>query len=243
MDQTPANYRRLDSRKIIESVQALQTRIESRFPGSGLGKIAAELLRVAEETVERREWIKKPHVVLRFAAAVLTLGILTILVGLLVHIRQFQLSDYTNFIQALDASIGSMVFVGAAVLFLMSWENRIKRRRALQAVHELRAMAHIVDMHQLTKDPELYSGKTERPVAAPTRKMTPFELNRYLDYCSDSLALISKIAALYIQEFQDPVVLAAVDDLENLTSGLSRKIWRKITIFESMAGPHAVSKT
>jgi hypothetical protein len=63
--------------------------------------------------------------------------------------------------------------------------------------------------------------------------MTPFELNRYLDYCSESLALISKIAALYVQDFQDPVLLDAVDDVEDLTAGFSRKIWQKITILES----------
>ena len=64
--------------------------------------------------------------------------------------------------------------------------------------------------------------------------MTPFELNRYLDYCSDGLALISKIAALYVQGFQDPVLLDAVDDVEDLTAGFSRKIWQKITILENL---------
>jgi len=64
--------------------------------------------------------------------------------------------------------------------------------------------------------------------------MTPFELNRYLDYCSDALALISKIAALYVQGFQDPVLLDAVDDVEDLTAGFSRKIWQKITILENL---------
>src|SRR5262245_31206097 len=61
MDETAANYRRLDAQKIIETVQALQKRIELRFPGSGLGKVVAELRRVAEETVARAEWIQKPN--------------------------------------------------------------------------------------------------------------------------------------------------------------------------------------
>ena len=64
--------------------------------------------------------------------------------------------------------------------------------------------------------------------------MTPFQLNRYLDYCSDALPLISKIAALYVQGFQDPVLLDAVDDVEDLTAGFSRKIWQKITILENL---------
>lgn len=231
MDETLAKYRKLDSEKIIETVRALQGRIESRFPGSGLGKVVAELLKVAEETVTRMSWIQRRHFALWVAAALLTLAIFALLAGLLAHIHQFQFSEYSNFIQALDATISSIVFIGAAIIFLMSWERRIKRKRALKAVHELRAMAHIIDMHQLTKDPESCFAPANPP---PKRAMTPFELNRYLDYCGEGLALISKIAALYVQDFQDAVVLEAVDDVEDLTAGLSRKVWQKITILESL---------
>jgi hypothetical protein len=228
-----SNYRHLDSQKIIETVQTLKGRIENRFPESGLGKVADELLRVAQETVARTIWIQKPHLPLRAAALVLSLGIFALLALMLVHIHQFRFEEYTNFIQAFEASISSVVFIGAAILFFVSWENRIKRRRALSAIHELRAMAHIVDMHQLTKDPESYFSPAS---ASPTvrRRMTPFELNRYLDYCSETLALISKIAALYVQDFQDPVLLDAVDDIEDLVAGFSRKIWQKITILETL---------
>src|ERR1051325_6414418 len=162
------------------------------------------------------------------------MGLFTLVIGMAVHIHQFQMSEYTNFIQALDATIGSIVFMGAAILFLVNWENRIKRNRALKAVHELRALAHIVDMHQLTKDPENYFGRGRRPINPPKRDMTPFALSRYLDYCGDSLALISKIAALYVQGFQDTVLLDAVDDVEDLTSGLSRKIWQKLMILDNL---------
>jgi len=233
MANTIAKYRRLDPSKIVETVEALQGRVESRFPGSGLSKIVAELKKVAAETVSRTDWIQKPQIALRCGVAALSAGTAALMAVLLMHIRQFQFDDFTNSIQALDASISSVVFIGAAILFLVSWENRIKRDRALSAIHELRAMAHIVDMHQLTKDPETYSGRGRQDASPPRRPMTSFELNRYLDYCSESLALLSKIAALYVQEFQDPIVLDAVDDVEDLTSGLSRKIWQKITILEN----------
>jgi hypothetical protein len=160
--------------------------------------------------------------------------IIAVLVGVLVHIRQFNFDDFTNSIQAVESSIGSVVFIGAAIIFLVSYETRIKRMRTLSAIHELRALAHIVDMHQLTKDPESYFGVDTHQTATLKRAMTPFELNRYLDYCSETVALISKIAALYSQEFQDPVILDAVDDIEDLTAGFSRKIWQKITILEAL---------
>jgi hypothetical protein len=66
--------------------------------------------------------------------------------------------------------------------------------------------------------------------------MSRFEVSRYLDYCSEMLSLTGKIAALYIQEFDDDVALAAVNEVENLTTGLSRKIWQKLMIVHAM-GP------
>jgi len=234
MDEIFAKYRRLDAQKIVETISVLHGRIESRFSGSGLGKVAGELLQVAKETVTRAESIQKPNLLLRCTALVLSLAMVALIIGLLFQIRQFRLTAYADFVQALEASISSTVFIGAAILFLVSWENRIKRNRALKAIHELRALAHIVDMHQLTKDPESYFSP-QRATGAPVRReMTPFELNRYLDYCSESLALISKIAAIYVQDFQDPVLLDAVDDVEDLTAGFSRKIWQKLTILETL---------
>ncbi len=235
MANQTAKFRRLDAGEIIETVKALRNRIEERFPGSGLGKVVGELLEVAEETVERTGWIQKPHLLLRAAALLLSLAIIAMILGLLASIHQFRFDDFTNSVQALDASISSVVFIGAAVIFFLSWEVRIKRRRALNAVHELRALAHIIDMHQLTKDPETYFGYGRNLGPPNKRDMTPFELNRYLDYCSDGLAMISKIAALYVQSFQDPIVLDAVDDVEDLTAGFSRKIWQKITILDNLS--------
>ncbi len=235
METIASSYRRLDALKIIETVQELHQRIGERFPNSGLGKVVAELTQVANEAVARVAWMQKPLLSLRAAAAVLSVAVVAVLVGLLLNIRKFQFDDFVNSMQGLDASISSMVFIGAAILFFLSWENRIKRGRALKAIHELRALAHIIDMHQLTKDPETCFARGTSTSFVTKRTMTSFELTRYLDYCSDALAVISKIAALYSQGFQDPVLLDAVDDVEDLAAGLSRKIWQKINIIETLA--------
>src|SRR5262249_13325523 len=136
----------------------------------------------------------RPHIPLRGVAAMLILAIIALLILVMTQIKKFQLDDFTNSMQGIDSAISSVVFIGAAVLFCVSWENRIKRRRALKALHELRALAHIIDMHQLTKDPESYFNARQNHTTQVKRSMTPFELNRYLDYCSDALACISKIA-------------------------------------------------
>jgi hypothetical protein len=65
--------------------------------------------------------------------------------------------------------------------------------------------------------------------------MTPFELNRYLDYCSEMLSLTGKIAATYIQHFEDADAVNAVSEVEQLTSNLSGKIWQKIMATHDIA--------
>jgi hypothetical protein len=241
MAEAASRYRRLDPDKIIETIRTLHGRIRNRFPDSGLSNVVMELQNVAEETVARTRWIQSPHLPLRFGAAMLILGMAGLAMFMATQIRQFQLSDYTNFIQALESSISSVVFISAAILFLVTWENRIKRNRVLKAMHELRALAHIIDMHQLTKDPESYFSPQRATMLR--RAMTPFELNRYLDYCSEALALISKIAALYVQNFEDPVLLDAVDDMEDLTAGFSRKIGQKLTMLEMLGRSLAAERT
>src|SRR5262249_29473628 len=69
-----------------------------------------------------------------------------------------------------------------------------------------------------------------RTSLVPPREFSRFELSRYLDYCSEMLAITGKIAALYIQHFDDDVALAAVNEVETLTAGLSGQVWHKLTI-------------
>ncbi|MEK6222152.1 MAG: hypothetical protein N2D54_07875, partial [Chloroflexota bacterium] len=65
--------------------------------------------------------------------------------------QAFSLVDSVTLI---DAGINDLVFLGIFTVFLISMGSRIQRNRALKAIRELRAIAHIIDMHQLTKDPE-----------------------------------------------------------------------------------------
>jgi len=86
-------------------------------------------------------------------------------------------------------------------------------------------------MHQLTKDPQnVLSGRDT--TSSPARTLEPYQLARYLDYCSELLSLSSKLAALHVQYVNDPVVLDAVNDIETLAASLSNKIWQKIMILD-----------
>ncbi len=129
-----------------------------------------------------------------------------------------------------------IVLMGAAVFFLVSVEERVKRRRALRALHELRSIVHVIDMHQLTKDPSAAVSIGGKTASSPARMLSRFEVTRYLDYCSEMLSLTSKVAVLFAQGFPDPEITEAVSDIERIAAGLSQKIWQKIMILEAV-GP------
>jgi len=230
---------KLDADAIARTVDLLRRRIDERFPGSGLGRVGRELDRIARQTQLRARAIGRPILSLRLGVAFLIVFIATVLAATVAARRKpKEPLEAFQFLQVLEAGINDVVLVGAGIFFLVTLETRIKRRRALAALRELRAVAHIIDMHQLTKDPEWVMGRGEQTAVLPPRRMSRFEVSRYLDYCSEMLSITGKIAALYIQEFDDDVALAAVNEVENLTTGLSRKIWQKLMIVHAM-GPEA----
>ena len=225
-------YRRLDGTHIVETLRRLEHRIGERFPDSGLSRVCADLLAAAMESMTRLALLRRPNVPLRVASWALIGAIAFMVLEALVHLPLApRWEEFATFLQTSQA-IQNVVFLGLAVLFLANVETRIRRRRTLAAIHELRSIAHIVDMHQLTKDPDQVVADGSATPSSPERTMTRFELSRYLDYCAELLALTSKVAALYVQDFQDPVVLEAVNDVETLTTGLSSKIWQKIMILD-----------
>ena len=224
-------YRSLNPDHIVRTIIQLHDRIEERFPGSGLSKVAAELQQIGGEAVARTEWISKPLLPLRVAMGALVALLVAVVSLALTTLNVTRMwESFAEFVQAVDAGINDIVFIGIAIFFLMTLEARIKRKRALKAIHELRSLAHIIDMHQLTKDPEIVLRGGPATHSSPKRTMTTFEMSRYLDYCSEMLSLIGKVAALYVQRFQDPVALSAVDQIEDLTTSLSRKVWQKIML-------------
>jgi hypothetical protein len=133
----------------------------------------------------------------------------------------------------LQSGIQDVVFVGIAAVFLAGFESRLKRRDAMAGLHELRSLAHVIDMHQLTKDPDSTLHPDLRAEHSPKGRLDRFLLGRYLDYCSEMLSLVSKLAALYAQESRDPVVLESVVGIQELTGTLSSKIWQKIVILDT----------
>ena len=243
MSEVPVErFRSLDATKIARTIERLCDRVEERFPGSGLSRVCRELLDIAGHTAETAAWISRPILFLRISVAVLVGLILGGLIGTIVALGgEVEPLSFIELVQTLESGINDVVLIGAAIFFLVTLETRMKRRRALQAIHELRAIAHVIDMHQLTKDPEMVVGAGDGKLSAPRKPLTRFQLSRYLDYCSEALSLTGKVAALYNQRFDDPVALQAVNEVEGLTTGLSRKIWQKLMILYSSPSPPAAT--
>ena len=226
-------YRTLQPEKIVATLDKLRARIDQRFPGKGLARVCSELGEVARKSQERAEAISRPAYGLRFATAIMIvtgLAMLAYIAGLLIANTKAN-QDMFSTIQAVDATFNIVILTGATIFFLVSLEERLKRRKALRALNELRTFVHVIDMHQLTKDPLMIDGPSTPE--SPVRDMTPFELTRYLNYCSEMLSLTDKLAALYAQSTSDAVIIDAVSDLSSLTTNLSAKIWQKLTLVQA----------
>jgi hypothetical protein len=221
----------LEPKFIIETSERLQKRIAERFPGSGLLKVSEAVTKAAHEADHKSSKIAKAHLPLRAAVWVLVAALLAGVTFVFFRVSAAPgYSSMADLLQGVDAAVNIVLLLGAGILSIAKLEANQRRKKGLALVHDLKALAHVVDMHQLTKDPECVSGEASRTESSPKRTMTHFELGRYLDYSSELLSMIGKIGAIYGRRLQDPVVLEAIDGAEDLSTGLSRKIWQKIAI-------------
>jgi hypothetical protein len=224
----------LEAPAVAETVEELYGRIEARFPTRGLLGVCGDLIKLVDEVQtsaglgQRR--IRIARIVSR-VVMVLVVAVTLVALIMAVHDAVFG-DDVHSSIDVLglaETAISDLVYAAIAVFFLWSFPERLQRSQLLNLLHQLRSTAHVIDMHQLTKDPEQL-----RPSFVPTSRstkldMTRDQVERYLDYCSEMLSLVGKTAALCAEESRDSVILETVSTIENLTVGLSRKIWQKIS--------------
>jgi hypothetical protein len=227
-------YDQLDISQIVSTLQRLQQRISERFPQSGLSKVAAALLKIGDETGPILVRQRRPHRVIQFAAAVIILLLVVVPVATLISrgVPAFD-RDLSTVLQVVESAIQDVIFLSLAVYFVFTLETRLDRRVSLRELQRLRNIVHIIDMHQLTKDPEHLISPDLTTPSSPEHKLSHFEMSRYLDYCTELLSLSSKIAAVHLQAVNDPVVLSAVSDIEILSSNLTNKIWQKIDVIDA----------
>jgi hypothetical protein len=231
MNNTP-KYNSLSPDRIIATLAQLKDRIGERFPRSGLYQVCDELMEMTKRTSARAANISRPKLWFRGLLAILAAAgaVGAIFIGhWMLGLRSSD--ELAGTMQGFEAAVNLVIIIGAAGVFLVTLEARWKRQHALSALNEFRSLAHVIDMHQLTKDPSALGGP--RTSSSPQRAMTRYELVRYLSYCSEMLSLSSKAAAVYADNIHDSAVIDAVGDIERLTTNLSQKIWQKITLVET----------
>ena len=185
----------LDAEAVREVVVELEARIAARFPKRGLRQVAADLA-VLIDAVETGANSTQGRV--RIARIASRVVMVLILAGTLVALGlgfkdaivdpNGEITNSLDVLPLIETTINDVVFAGIAVFFLYSFPERVQRGRLLNLLHQLRSTAHIIDMHQLTKDPEqLQSSFVPSAVSKPL-ELNRDEMERYLDYCSELLA-------------------------------------------------------
>jgi hypothetical protein len=136
-------YRQLRAEEIVSTLERLNARIGERFPGSGLSRVAGQVLAVARENAAQVQALKRSNpwfrgaiwVLLALAAALAVWTAFELASGR----RNWIPESGAELIQEVEAALGLVVYLGAALLFLLTLDSRWRRRRALRAIHELRA--------------------------------------------------------------------------------------------------------
>lgn len=230
-------YRSLNPDLIVKTTEHLSARMEARFGGRGLTSVAKELTKFAKEEVGLAKRISRPRVLVRSLVYLCIIsGIIMIgYIGWTVKLDLGSAPSLDMF-EGVEAFINLLILLTAGVWFLLNLESRMKRHDVLVRINQLRSIAHVIDMHQLSKDPmsDLHAGAQSE--TAPESDLHGYELVRYLDYCADLLALTGKLASVYLEFIEDPIVISAVNDFEALTGELSRKIWQKVMVLELQGG-------
>jgi hypothetical protein len=217
--------RHLDPAKLIKTSDNLAAWIDKDFNHSHLSVVAANVHRLTQEAVVTAERIRRPIWLLRIGIWGLCLAFVA---GAVHQLVTHRLDEILHF---LDETKGTALYFGAFLLAFITLEVRFKRRRAIKAVNELRAVAHIVDMHQLAKD---------QTIGEFREQTTPEKMESYLHACIALLALLSKIGQLYVEHFPDAVATQAVNEFEMIATGLSNKIWMKILSLKRPDGTLAI---
>ena len=216
------------------TVAQLERRIQARFGERGLTKAARDLhqlVRLVEtEAGQSHERLRRTTLAARTTSVIVVVATLAALILTLRSVAIEGLERTADWVPLVESVINDLVFSAIAILFLWAFPERLERRTLLRLLHRLRSLAHVIDMHQLSKDPEQVMPTYTRTPHSASHGLNAEQLHHYLDYCSEMLSLTAKTAALCAEHSSDSVVLETVSTLETLTTELSNKIWQEISL-------------
>ncbi len=221
-DSTMRERHRLDPAKIIETADHLARRVSEKLLESTLAGLAAELAQVARQTEERAREARRPILAIRIASILAVCGTLLGLWYLARHIHaRWEFGTITEVFEATDAGFNLLVILAGALWSFLTLEARIKRRKALGSIEQLRDFIHVIDITQLYYTPDLYYPN-------PANSLSSLNIDyTYLLFCTEMLTLISNLAPLYSRGAAGDSILRAVADVEMLANAISAKLLSK----------------
>jgi hypothetical protein len=225
---------RLEAHYIALAASKLEGRIRARLPGRRLADVAHQLAEkvptISDGFVTSFSRYRRTRFLSRAASAAVVVATLVALGLALKDTVAEGVDNSSDWVPLVESVINDAVFAAIAVFFLWALPERRERRTLLLLLHDLRSLAHVVDMHQLDKDPEQARADYVPTTKSPTNRMNAEELHHYFDYCSELVSLIAKTAALCAEKTSDSVVLNTVSEVETLAAQMSQKIWQKISL-------------
>lgn len=234
------NQKLIAIERIIEAIAILKQRIHERLPNSTIENIGGHLLKIAENSEAVVIKVNKPDYALRAINWVI-IAVMSVLLGfgLMVAIissgAESHRSQTVDLLQGLESAINIIVFSGIAIYFLgQRLEKKVKQAESIDYLNSLRSIAHLIDLEQLTKDPQrlMHSNIDMATPSSPALEYDRFLLNRFLSYCSEMLSLIGQLAAYHSENTGDRETIDAANDIERLTGQMAQKIWQKLTVLE-----------
>lgn len=149
-----------------------------------------------------------------------------------IHTR-WKFGSIPEVIQSTDAGFNLLVLLAGALWSFITLEARIKRRKALMFINELREFAHVIDVTQHFYTPDLF-----RSDPAASRSSASLD-QTYLLYCTQMLAVISNLAPLSTRGAAGDSILRAVYEVEMLANAITTKLLTKAETVRLMASANA----
>lgn len=236
-DKTAESSHRLDPVKIIEIAESLSQRIAKKWPESQLAALAAGLAQLARDTEQRVLQARRPILAIRIAsfvtAGLILLGLGNVLWYLLRRVHLTLVVGSGELLEAADSGINVVALLAAGMWLLITLEARIRSKKVLESIQELREFIHVIDVTQLYHTPKMYHENGASPDIPQS-----FDHN-YLIFCGQMLAVISNLAALYTRGEGNESVLRAASDVQMLAIAKTEKLYSKADMVRLSEGSPA----
>lgn len=109
---------------------------------------------VSQHTRDKHLRVARATLLARTVAAAALLLAVWVLALALSEVLTERPGDVTTWIPLVESVINTVVFIAIAFLFLWAFPERRERKGLLALLHQLRSLAHVLDMHHIGLGPE-----------------------------------------------------------------------------------------